>query len=443
LSAATRPSSRCGSMGAMSRSLSYPLHATTLANGLRVVVNPDRAAPIVAVNLWYDVGSRDEDPGHTGFAHLFEHIMFQGSAHVSSGEHLSRMQSAGGSVNATTWFDRTNYFETIPTGALDLALWLEADRLATLPEALTAANFENQRDVVKEEKRQRYDNQPYGDAIERLVSLVFPPDHPYGHTTIGSMADLDASIVDDAVNFFRRHYLPGTAVLTLVGEVDPERGFELAERYFGAIPAGIRPERTVPAALPPLIGRPRQDVSADVPQEAVYRTWRLPARGTRDFDAVDLALSVLGGGQTSRLFGRLVREEALAETAGAAAMPLIGGNSFGYAVARALDGVASELIETVIDDEIGRLLADGPTDAEIARAKVQFEREWLTELASFDGRADLFGAYATLHGDPTKVATRIADVASVTTEEVAAAARLFLGADAGATLTYRKADQRG
>lgn len=158
----------------MTPSLDYPLYARTLANGLRVQVNPDHAAPIVAVNLWYDVGSRDEEPGHTGFAHLFEHVMFQGSAHVASGEHLTLMQNAGGSVNATTWFDRTNYFETIPVGALDLALWLEADRLSSLADALTTENFENQRDVVKEEKRQRYDNQPYGDAIERIIALAFP-----------------------------------------------------------------------------------------------------------------------------------------------------------------------------------------------------------------------------------------------------------------------------
>ncbi|MEZ5202716.1 MAG: pitrilysin family protein, partial [Micropruina glycogenica] len=185
----------------------YPLHQATLDNGLRVIVNPDPSVPVVAVNLWYDVGSRDERPGRTGLAHLFEHLMFEGSANVTSGEHLATVQSVGGSANATTWFDRTNYFETVPTGALDLALWLEADRLASLQ--VTQHNLDNQRDVVMEEKRQRYDNVPYGDVMLHLVQLTFPADHPYGHPTIGSMDDLAAATLDDAKAFFATHYAPG------------------------------------------------------------------------------------------------------------------------------------------------------------------------------------------------------------------------------------------
>src|SRR5688500_12822765 len=221
--------------------LGYPIVQHSLANGLRVISSPDHIAPSVAVNLWYDVGSRDEEQGRTGFAHLFEHVMFQGSAHVVSGQHIALLQAAGAVVNATTWFDRTNYFETLPSGGLDLALWLEADRLGSLLDALTTENLDNQREVVKEEKRQRYDNVPYGDAMRRLIELTFPADHPYGHTVIGSMEDLNAATVEDVAAFFATHYVPNNAVLSIVGDCDPDAAFAKAETYFGHIPAGPQP----------------------------------------------------------------------------------------------------------------------------------------------------------------------------------------------------------
>src|SRR5690606_21028785 len=204
---------------------SYPIIQTVLENGLRVIASPDHAAPSVAVNLWYDVGSRHELPGRTGFAHLFEHIMFQGSAHVEAGQHIGLMQAAGAVVNATTSMDRTNYFETLPTGGADLALWLEADRMGTLLDALTQENLDTQREAVKEEKRQRYDNVPYGDAMQRLIQLTFPSEHPYGHTTIGSMDDLNAATLDDVRAFFATHYLPNNAVLTIAGDLEAEDAF--------------------------------------------------------------------------------------------------------------------------------------------------------------------------------------------------------------------------
>ena len=225
--------------------LRYPLHDHTLPNGLRVVINPEHHAPVVAVNLWYGVGSRDEDPGRTGLAHLFEHVMFQGSEHVASGEHFDRLQAAGATGNATTWFDRTNYFESVPTGALDLALWLEADRFASL--AITPENFEAQRQVVKEEKRQRYDNQPYGDLLQLLTAQHFAPEHPYGHLTIGSMADLDEASLGDVAGFFDAWYRAGNVRLVLCGPVTPDEGLALAERHFGALPRREKPSR---AAMP-------------------------------------------------------------------------------------------------------------------------------------------------------------------------------------------------
>src|SRR5699024_8592847 len=292
--------------------LSYPVHQHVLDNGLRVVVSPDHAVPSVAVNLWYDVGSRHEQLGRTGFAHLFEHLMFQGSANVAAGDHFKLLQSAGASLNATTWFDRTNYFAALPTGGLELALWLESDRMASL--AVTAENFETQREVVKEEKRQRYDNVPYGDVTELLVGLTFPHDHPYGHTTIGSMADLDAAELSDVQAFFDRHYMPSNAVLTVVGDVTDARAVEAAERHFGPIPSTPPPPAPQAGPLPPLTGIPRAEARDDVPAEAVHFSFRLPARDTVEFDALDLAFTVLGHGQTSRLHRRLVRRDEVAES---------------------------------------------------------------------------------------------------------------------------------
>ena len=417
--------------------LGYPLHTLTLSNGLRVIVSPDRAAPVVAVNLWYDVGSRDEDPGSTGVAHLFEHVMFQGSAHVASGEHLSAVQAAGGTCNATTWFDRTNYFETVPTGALDLALWLEADRMGSLLEAVTQQNLDNQRDVVKEEKRQRYDNVPYGDLMERLLPLVFPDGHPYAHPTIGSMADLDAATLEGAHRFFRTWYHPGNAVLTLVGDVEPDDAWERAERYFGGVPAGPVTSRVPVPALEPLAGVPRSSAVAPVPVSTMYAAWRLPARGTRVADACDIALEVLGGSQTSRLHRRLVVDDLVASSAGAGGLFLRYG-SMGFASARALEGATLEQLESAVTDEVERLASDGPTAEEVERVHVQFERTWLSQCAHLDSRADLFSSHATMDGDPDRVNRRVAEYTAVDADEVADAVRTHLVVDQRAVLSYER-----
>jgi zinc protease len=425
-------------MDSGSTTLSYPIVERTLPNGLRVIASPDHVAPSVAVNLWYDVGSRHEEPGRTGFAHLFEHVMFQGSAHVASGQHIALMQAAGASVNATTWFDRTNYFEALPTGGLDLALWLEADRLGTLLDALTQDNLDNQREVVKEEKRQRYDNVPYGDVMELLTTMTFPADHPYGHTTIGSMDDLDAATVEDVRRFFSTHYLPNNAVLSIVGDVTVETAFAKAETFFGHLPAGPVPPAPPNDPLPPIAGLPRLETSADVPADAVYLTWRLPARGTAEFDAVDLLFTVLGQGQTSRLHKSLVRQQELAEGSGASTMALIGGNSFGFVYARARAGVALDALEEALVADLERLVTEGPTDVELRRAKAQYERHWLHELARVDSRADAFGEFATLEGDPGLVNTRLAQVEAVDTEAIAAAAAAWFAPGQRATLIYRQ-----
>src|SRR5664280_1386264 len=209
--------------------LDYKIAESTLANGLRVIVSEDHSVPNVTVDLWVNVGSRHEVEGRTGFAHLFEHLMFQGSANVASGEHFSALMAAGGRLNATTWFDRTNYFETVPRGAMDLALWMEADRHGHLLDAVNQESLDNQRDVVKEEKRQRYANLPYGNALIDIYAAIFPKGHPYHHATIGSMTDLDAASLQDVHEFFRSHYGPNNTVLALVGDLTADEGFAAAQ----------------------------------------------------------------------------------------------------------------------------------------------------------------------------------------------------------------------
>ncbi|MEP7024217.1 MAG: pitrilysin family protein, partial [Actinomycetota bacterium] len=236
-----------------------------LGNGLRLILSEDHLTPVAAVCLWYDVGSRNESPGRTGLAHLFEHLMFQGSAQVSGNGHFELIQGAGGSLNGTTSFERTNYFETMPTHQLELALWLEADRMGSLLAALDQESMDNQRAVVKNERRQRYDNVPYGTAFERLTALVYPDGHPYHHLPIGSMADLDAATLDDVRAFFTANYAPNNAVLAVVGDIDPEQTLAWVEKYFGSIAAHDGKAPPGDATLPAVIGRElREELHEDV-----------------------------------------------------------------------------------------------------------------------------------------------------------------------------------
>lgn len=420
------------------RPLRYPLHQQRLDNGLRVIVSPDHAAPVVAMNLWYLVGSKDERLEATGFAHLFEHLMFQGSAHVASGEHLAALQAAGGSANATTWFDRTNYFASVPTGALNLALWLEADRMATLGDHLTQENLDTQREVVKEEKRQRYDNVPYGNMIEHLTKLAYPEGHPYAHSTIGSMDDLDRASLADAKEFFATYYVPNNAILTLVGDIEPADAFDRINTYFGHIPAGAAPPRAEAAALSSHQGLPEIDIVTPVPADAMYYTWRLPARTTDDFMALHLGLDILGGGLTSRLYRRLVQSEAITAGAGASALGMVLGTSMGFGFARALPAHSLEKIEKVFLDEWERFLAEGPTPTELKRSLRQYQRAWLSELGEFSSRADAINTFAALHDDPTVINTRLMDMAALTTTQVHRACQRYLRPEHRAVLRYRR-----
>ncbi|WP_030745283.1 M16 family metallopeptidase [Streptomyces sp. NRRL F-5135] len=408
-----------------------------LDNGLRVVLSEDHLTPVAAVCLWYDVGSRHEVKGRTGLAHLFEHLMFQGSAQVRGNGHFELVQGAGGSLNGTTSFERTNYFETMPAHQLELALWLEADRMGSLLAALDEESMENQRDVVKNERRQRYDNVPYGTAFERLTALSYPDGHPYHHTPIGSMADLDAATLEDARAFFRTNYAPNNAVLSVVGDIDPEQTLAWIEKYFGSIPShdGKKPPRD--GTLPDIIGEQlRQEIHEEVPARALMAAYRLPHDGTRECDAADLALTVLGGGESSRLHNRLVRRDRTAVGAGFGLLRLAGAPSLGWLDVKASGGVEVDRIEAAVDEELARLAADGPTEEEMERAQAQLEREWLDRLGTVAGRADELCRYAVLFGDPQLALTAVGRILDISAEEVRAVAAARLHPDNRAVLVY-------
>ncbi|MBB0229822.1 M16 family metallopeptidase [Streptomyces calidiresistens] len=415
-----------------------------LSNGLRVVLSEDHLTPVAAVCLWYDVGSRHERPDRTGLAHLFEHLMFEGSAQVPGNGHFELVQGAGGSLNGTTSFERTNYFETMPAHEVELALWLEADRMGTLLTVLGQESLDNQRDVVKNERRQRYDNVPYGTAFEKLVAMAYPEGHPYHHTPIGSMAHLDAASLEDAREFFRTYYAPNNAVLAVVGDIDPERTLEWVEKYFGTIPAhdGKRPPRD--GTLPEIMGEElRREVVADVPARALMAAYRLPHDGTREADAADLALTVLGGGESSRLHNRLVRRDGTAVTAGFGMLRLAGAPSLGWLDVKTSGDAEIPVIEAAVDEELARFAAEGPTDEEMERARAQLEREWLDRLATVGGRADELCRYAVLFGDPQLALTAVERVLAVTPQEVREVAAARLHPRNRAVLVYEPGEDPG
>ncbi|KIR63331.1 M16 family metallopeptidase [Micromonospora haikouensis] len=417
----------------------WPIETTRLDNGLRVVVSEDRTAPAVAVNLWYDVGSRHEPDGQTGFAHLFEHLMFEGSVNVAKTEHMKLVQGAGGSLNATTNPDRTNYFETVPAEHLELALWLEADRMGGLVPALTQETLDNQRDVVKNERRQRYENVPYGDAWLRLLPLLYPPGHPYHHATIGSMADLNAADLATFQAFHRTYYAPNNAVLTVVGDAAAAEVFALADKYFGAIPA----RESIPAAPDgrhvPRAGAPvAETVTAAVPAPRVFVAHRTHPFGTPGYDVLTVLATVLGSGRGSRLYQRLADGERLAQPdlVGAYGVDLRHAPAPLIVTATARPGVTGERLAAGVAEVVDELATVPVTAAELDRAKALLSTAWWRQMSTVDGRADILGRYATQFGDPAKAAERLPAWLAVTADQIAELAAEALRAEDRVTLTY-------
>ncbi|PIE20205.1 MAG: peptidase M16 [Arachnia propionica] len=401
--------------------MSYsPLELEThqLANGLEIAVHSDPAAPGVAVNLWYEVGSFDEDPERTGLAHLFEHLMFAGSANVGPSEHMALIEQVGGTVNATTATDRTNYFETVPPGALELALWLEADRLGSLD--LQQATLDAQRNVVSEEYRQRYENRPYSDALHLLYAQHFPAGHPYAQLPIGDMDQLAATSVAEVQAFFDRWYTASNARLVLAGAVQPTKAFELVEQHFGPLPRRAKPahQPCPDTSLPP----GWHSVHRQVPHELVYLSWPAPPTAAEQFPALELLLDLLTDGQASLLHRRLVRQAGIANNVYGMLLPHHRGRGIAAIIARPAAGVSPQQLVAAIRAEIEQVTAPSELTADLKRAIAQYERSFLAQLATVAGRADAINDAWLTYGAPEKLNTVLPNLLSLTADDVAAAA---------------------
>jgi zinc protease len=397
----------------------------TLGNGLDVLLHEDHSCPIVAVNLWYHVGSKNERPGHTGFAHLFEHLMFEGSQHHDSG-FFQPLQGAGGTLNGSTNADRTNYWEVMPSNALELALWMESDRMGYLLPALTEAKFSNQRDVVMNERRQNYENRPYGLAPMAMLAALFPDDHPYHWTTIGEVVDLENVRLDEVQAFFRRYYHPANASLALAGDIVPSEALALADRYFGVLePGEVVPRVQASATLP---GDRRIVFEDRVELPRLYMAWLTPAMFADGDADLDLADDLLANGKTSRLYKRLVFDARIATDVSASqnSREIAG---YTQVAATAAPGHTLGELETAILDEIATLSASGPNAAEMERGRVQAESQFMFRLQTvggFGGKSDQLNAYNVFLGDPSYFDRDLARYGAVTPESLQRAVATYL-----------------
>ena len=403
--------------------VNLPFTRATLDNGLTVLVHEHHDVPLVAVNVWYHVGSKNERPGLTGFAHLFEHLMFEGSKHHDQG-YFGPLQDAGASLNGSTNADRTNYWETVPREALDLALWLESDRMGHLLPALTEAKLTNQRDVVLNERRQNYENRPYGRASFALLGAIYPPDHPYHWPTIGWPADITAASLDDVSAFFARYYHPANATLALAGDITAAEAIARADRYFGEIPPGPIVDPVRPAQ-PPLAEERRLFLEDRVELPRLYLAWHSPALFAEGDAAFDLLAEILGGGKTSRLYRRLVFDSRVATELAATQASREAGSLFQIVATAAPSRHLSE-IAAIVDQELAALADEGPTGDELERVRAQAESAFimrLQHLGGFGGRADQLNAYQTYLGDPSAFDADLNRYLQATRESIAAAAR--------------------
>ena len=404
---------------------STPIEEFTLANGLRVVLSPDRAIPVVSIAVYYDVGSRNEKEGRTGFAHLFEHMMFQGSENVPKAAHFQYIFNAGGTMNGTTSTERTNYFETLPSNYLPLAFWLESDRMRSLK--VTQENLDNQRNAVQEEKRLRYDNQPYVGAFLRMNELIFK-NPANAHSTIGSMEDLDAATIDDVKEFFRIYYAPNNAVLTVVGDFDESEARTLVDKYFGSIPPQPVPP-PVDVSEPDVVAI-RQEIFHDAlaPAPAFVLGWKIPARRTPDFYALSLAGTLLFEGDSSRLYQKLVKgDESVVSIEGG--VDERRGPSALYIFSLPKPDQDVSRIREQIFDEVRRIAADGPSAAEMEKLRNSLCNDAVRGRQSTMYRAQRLAEYALYDSDPQLLDTELDHYLSVTADEIKNAVARYLDVD--------------
>ena len=398
----------------------------TIENGLRLVLAPDNSAKTVAVSVTYGVGSRDEGPGQSGFAHLFEHMMFQGSQHVAKGQHFTLISERGGSLNGTTSSDRTNYFEVLPSSELRLAMWLEADRMRAL--AVNAENFENQRAVVKEEYRMRYENAPYMTGMMRMGELIFAEYAPYTRPTIGSMQDLDAAKLEWVKTFYDSHYAPKSAVLTITGDFDRDEAVKLAREYFGNIDKPV-PARAVLPEMPTQV-TPRKDTvkDANAKTPGFYFGFLIPKTHTPEHYALELAVSLLADGESSRLERLLVRDRAVAQRVSAWTRDYVGPDEL------AVSAVLTEKaklpdVEKLVEAELAKLAKTPAPAAELAKVKRRVRSSFVFGLQTNLSRATRLGEYESYYGDARLLSRELQHYQAVTAEDIQQAVKKYLGAE--------------
>ncbi len=406
--------------------IDIPYERFVLDNGLTVIVHEDHKAPIVAVNIWYHVGSKNEKPGKTGFAHLFEHLMFGGSEH-SSGRYIDGMERIGATdLNGTTNPDRTNYFQNVPTSAVDFTLWMESDRMGHLLGALDQKTLDLQRGVVQNEKRQG-ENQPYGVTRQLLTQNTYPAGHPYSWTTIGDMADLDAASMKDVQEWFKTYYGPSNVVLVLAGDIDAKIAREKVEKYFGDIPSGP-PVAHQQVWVAKMTGTHRQVVQDRVPQARIYKVWNIPEYGSAEADYLDLVSDCLSNGKSSRFYKRLVYEDQIATDAVAFTdLKEIGGQFYVRATARPGQSIAQ--VEKELDEELARFLKTGPTPDEMQRVKAQYQANFIRgieRIGGFGGKSDRLAESQVYRGSADAYKISLKRVQEATAEDLRAAAQRWL-----------------
>jgi zinc protease len=410
--------------------LSVPYTDFTLPNGLHVILHRDASVPTVSVNVWYHVGSGSEKPGRTGFAHLFEHLMFEGSKNVPEGAFDSWLEAAGGSNNGSTNVDRTNYFIDIPSSALELALFVESDRMGYLLDTMTPARVDGQRDVVKNERRQSYENQPYGSAFLHLFELLYPKNHPYSWPTIGSMEDLTAATHEDVVEFFKTYYAPNNASLVIAGDIDIDHARRLVEKWFSEIPRGP----AVPPIAPPaaqLTAVKKHTLTDRVQLPRLYLAWHSPALFSPGDAAMDIAASLLTGGKNARLYRRLVYDLQIAQDVTAFQQSQGLGSVF-MIVATARPGQTLEKIQAVIDEELEKLRAAPAEAREMTRTLNQIEANFyrgMERVGGFGGKADQLNSYYTRTGMPDFFEEDLSRYRALSAEDIRSAVRRYLPSD--------------
>jgi len=411
--------------------LTVPYTMFKLPNGLTVILHEDHSVPTVAVNVWYHVGSAREKPGRTGFAHLFEHLLFEGSKHVKEGEFDTLLEAAGASNNGSTTMDRTNYFETMPSSALDLALFLESDRMGYLLDVVTPKLVDGQRDVVKNERRQRYENAPYGMARIRMTELMFPKDHPYHWPVIGYMEDLSAATHDDVTEFFKKYYAPGNASLVIAGDINIEETRKKVEYWFSDVPAGaaVEPLKVRPAELSGVI---KETLIDRVQLPRVFLSWLTPAYFAPGDAELDVVASVLTGGKNSRLYKRLVYDLQLAQDVTARQESSRHGSRFTIDVTARPSAQPPtsvlEQIKTIVDEEIEKLRNAPPAPREVDRARNGIESTFLSGMEVVASKADQLNAYYFATGHPDYFAKDLARYHAIGPDDVRNAVRQWLPA---------------